>query len=246
MQVYRELRILTARPTPQDETRVPHKLYGVLQASEICSAARWLTLARIAIDEAWQAGKFPIITGGTGLYIKALMDGLSPIPEIPPEMRKQATVLWETQGARALKERDPEMATRLKDADQQRHVRALEVLLATGTSLAHWQSLPRIKAYPDATFDVEYVDVPRDILYARCNARFLAMMHAGALEEAKQLQALKLSDDYPAMRAVGVRELCKHLQGKLSLDEAIQAAQQATRNYAKRQVTWFKNQLKQS
>lgn len=243
MQVYQELRILSARPSVKEEAEAPHKLYGVLPASEPCSAAKWLALAETVIDEVLAAKKLPIVIGGTGLYIKALMEGLSLIPPVPEEWRKEATRLYDVEGEAALLARDPAMAKRLKAGDRQRHIRALAVRLATRKSLSYWQAKSRVKPYPHATFEIEYLNVSREALYRRCDARFLSMMEAGALEEARSLQALGLSNELPAMRAVGVPELIGHLEGKWSLDEAIKRAQQATRNYAKRQVTWFKHQL---
>ena len=243
MQVYQELRILTARPTPEQEAGAPHRLYGVISAREKCSVAKWLGMAKAAIDEAITNKKLPVITGGTGLYIKALMEGLSPIPDIPDSVRSQAEQLWKEQGAAALKDCDAIMTAQLKDADSQRHIRALEVIIATGKSLSYWQNVPRIKPYPDIKFDIKYIDVPRVELYRRCDARFLIMMEEGALEEAKKLHALKLSSDMPATRAVGVRELFLYLEGQYSLEAAVSKVQQSTRNYAKRQVTWFKHQI---
>jgi len=242
MQVYRELRVLTARPSAEEESKAPHLLYGIMPASEPCSAAKWLAQVKVAIDDTLASGKLPIVTGGTGLYLKALKEGLSPIPDIAPAIRTQATELWNTQHSEALRTHDPLIYERLKPGDMQRHIRALEVMLATGKSLAHWQAEPRIKLYPDVTFDSEYIDIPRAELYQRCDARFLIILEAGALEEVQALYALKLSPDLPAMRAVGVPELIAHIEGKWDLDEAKKHAQQATRNYAKRQVTWFKNQ----
>ncbi|HEU5048327.1 MAG TPA: tRNA (adenosine(37)-N6)-dimethylallyltransferase MiaA [Rickettsiales bacterium] len=244
MQVYRELDIVTARPTPEQENIAPHLLYGVLSASEKCSAARWLEMAKQAIDETLAKGKIPLITGGTGLYIKTLIEGLSPIPDVPENCRKQAEMLWREYGAQALAEHDPEMHARLKLGDMQRHIRALGVWLATGKSLAYWQTIPRERPYPDAVFDIKHVELPRDELYRRCDMRFLSMMENGALEEAKALHALNLSSDMPAARAVGVPELFAYLEGKCTLEEAVSKAQQATRNYAKRQMTWFRHQLK--
>jgi tRNA dimethylallyltransferase len=246
MQVYRELRILTARPTTEQEAGVPHYLYGVVPVSEKCSVAKWLELAKEAIDKTITDKKAPIIVGGTGLYIKALMDGLSPVPEVGDNAQRQAANLWKEQGARALKERDSEMSSRLKPGDMQRNIRSLAVLLATGKSLAYWQEFPRIKPYPSARFDIKYLEVPREELYRRCDARFLKMMESGALEEVKKLKVMNPSLDLPAMRAVGVGELFSFLEGEYSLEEAVQKAQQATRNYAKRQMTWFRNQLKKT
>jgi tRNA dimethylallyltransferase len=244
MQVYRELRIITARPTAEEEAQAPHRLYGILPAAKACSAARWLTLAAEAIEAVWKEGKLPVVTGGTGLYLKTLMEGLSAIPDVPQSVREQAAALWASNGAAALRLRDPLMEARLKPNDRQRHIRALEVFLATGKSLAYWQLLERKRPYGDVAFKADYVDVPREELYRRCDARFLTMMKAGALEEVRAFAALKLSPDLPAMHAVGVPELMGYLKGQWSLGEAVAKAQQATRNYAKRQVTWFKHQLK--
>lgn len=243
MQVYAELRVLTARPSVEDEATAPHRLYGVLPASEACSVARWLALAAEAIKETWAESKLPVVTGGTGLYLKALQEGLSPIPDVPTEVRAEATRLYAEQGAGALRERDAAMAETLKDGDSQRHTRALEVWLGTGKSLAYWQQKPREVMFPDAEYSLEVVMQERAELYRRCDARFLMMLEQGALDEVKALQALSLSIDLPAMRAVGVPELLAYLNNEMSLEEATQKAQQATRNYAKRQLTWFKNQL---
>jgi tRNA dimethylallyltransferase len=243
MQVYRELSVLTARPAPEDERRAPHLLYGVLSTTEACSAGRWLELAESAINKTIAEGRLPIVTGGTGLYLKALMEGLSAIPSVPEDARSQAAALWAQEGPAALRERDPHMEKRLRPTDKQRHIRALEILLATGKSLACWQLSERKPPYGSVAFGTELIEVEREELYRRCDARFLAMMEAGALEEARALHALKLSPGLPAMQAVGVPELIGYIEGRWSLDEAISRAQQATRNYAKRQVTWFKHQL---
>lgn len=243
MQVYKELHILTARPGPQDEALVPHALYGVLPAGEACSAARWLQLACLAIRSTWNEGRLPIVTGGTGMYLKTLMEGLSPIPEVPLEVRDEAERLYAEEGAEALKSRDPEMALRLKAGDTQRHTRALSVWIATGKSLLHWQGIPREMKLPQAQFTQEIMQIDRTELYRRCDMRFIMMLEAGAVEEVKTLKNLNLPTSLPAMRAVGVPELMDYLNGKLTLAEATSAAQQATRNYAKRQLTWFRNQL---
>lgn len=243
MQVYAELHVLTARPSAEDERQAPHMLYGVLPASEACSAARWLEMAQEAIKTTAQNGQLPVVTGGTGLYLKALMEGLSPIPDIPGEVRQQATTLYNERGAEALLAHDPVMAARLKPGDTQRHIRALEVIISTGKSLAYWQDIPRVLPFPDAQFNVEQITLPREELYRRCDTRFLTMLEQGAIEEVSALLAQNLSDDLPAMRAVGVPELAAFLRGSITLQEATTQAQQATRNYAKRQLTWFRNQL---
>jgi tRNA dimethylallyltransferase len=246
MQVYRELRIVTARPTAQDEALAPHALYGVLPASEACSAARWLVLAVEEIQKTWQQGRLPVVTGGTGLYLKALQEGLSPIPDVPQEKRTEAMQLYKEQGAGALKERDPAMADRLKEGDTQRHTRALEVWLTTGKSLAYWQEQPRMIPFADTEFSVEVITLDRDELYRRCDARFMVMLEQGALEEVKSLKAQSLSPSLPAMRAVGVPELMAYLDGQRTLDQAAHKARQATRNYAKRQLTWFRHQISEN
>lgn len=243
MQVYSDLSIITARPNTSDEVKAPHLGYGVLPANVACSAQRWLELTIPLIRQAWTENRLPILTGGTGLYIKTLMQGLSPIPDIPDEFRQQAMELYAQQGAEALKARDPEMAARLKEGDTQRHTRALEVMLATGKSLAYWQALPRERTFPDAEFILEQVTVERAELYRRCDARFDAMLQQGAINEVKHLAAQNLSPLLPAMRAVGVPELLCYLRGECSLEDAAIDAKQATRNYAKRQLTWFRNQL---
>lgn len=243
MQVYHEMRILTARPTPVQEAQSPHLLYGIVSAAEKFSVAKWLAAAAMAIKEVQAQNRLAIVTGGTGLYIRALMEGLSPIPSIPPEIRLQAQTIWQQDGANALQRHDPAMAARLKPGDTQRHIRALEVMLATGKSLLYWQAIPRIPPFPDSEFLVDYISVERTELYARCNARFLTMLEGGALEEAGHIKGMGLNPDMPAHRTLGLPELMAFLDDRCSLQEATIKAQQATRNYAKRQITWFNHQL---
>ncbi|MEO5374130.1 MAG: tRNA (adenosine(37)-N6)-dimethylallyltransferase MiaA [Alphaproteobacteria bacterium] len=249
MQVYRELSILTARPTPADEARVPHALYGVLSVAEPCSVARWLALAREAAAAARAAGRLPVFVGGTGLYLRALMVGLSPIPDIPGTVRAAGRALMSDLGAPAfharLAGRDPVMAARLHRSDSQRLVRAWEVLEVTGRSLAVWQDEPPgPDAGPVPGRPLILVRLPpRETLYRACDARFAAMVAAGALDEVRALAALDLPPDLPAMKALGVPELLRHVTGGLGLDEAVSLAQAATRHYAKRQCTWFRHQM---
>jgi tRNA dimethylallyltransferase len=248
MQVYAELRILTSRPSPEEEAAAPHRLYGFRPAAEPYSAALWLADARAALEEAEREGWLPIIVGGTGLYFKALTEGLSEIPEIPPDIRERYRQAAQTEPAEALHaelaRRDPATAARLRPSDPQRIVRALEVLEATGRPLAHWQGakqpplLPLAQAFPIA------LTIPRDELYRRCDARFDAMMAAGAMEEARVIKALCLDPALPAMRAVGLPPLVAHLRGEMSLQEACDAAKTATRNYAKRQITWLRGNFR--
>jgi tRNA dimethylallyltransferase len=251
MQVYAELCILTNRPGPADEARAPHRLFGVVSVREACSAARWRDLALAEIDAAHGAGAVPILAGGSGLYIRALLEGLSPVPEIPPDVRAAARARHGELGGPAfhaeLAERDPATAARLAPGDSQRLLRAWEVMEATGESLADWQRQPP----PDGTDGggayggpilVLALVPPRDQLYAACDARFLAMVEGGALDEARAIHALDLDPTLPAMKALGVPELGRCLNDDCGLDDAIAAAQQATRRYAKRQLTWLRHQ----
>lgn len=246
-QMYRELRVLTARPTPQEEALAPHRLYGLLPASEACSAGKWLGLARMEIDWAHGQGKLPIIVGGTGLYIKALMEGIAQIPEIAPAVRAQATQDYDAMGKEAFAERlkwvDPEFFTRLKVHDRQRLIRAYAVWLGSGKPLSYWQARPSASPYPADMFKLYRIDIPREALYERCDRRFAQMVEEGAMDEVKHLISLNLPPELPVMKSVGVPELAQVLRGQSTLEQAVQAASQATRNYAKRQNTWFRNQF---
>ena len=243
MQVYRELSILTARPGPAELAAAPHRLYGVLPASERCSAGRWCDMARQVMADA--PLKIAIVTGGTGLYLRALSSGLSPIPDIPPAvMRDGVARLVRVGSARLheeLAERDPEMALRLKPNDSQRILRAWVVLETTGRSLADWQREPPAgERAPSLAF---MLMPERRALYAAIDQRFRRMVEEGAMEEARSFLGLRLDSSLPAMKAVGVRELGRHLAGEITLEAAIAAAQQETRRYAKRQITWFRHQM---
>lgn len=243
MQVYRELRILSARPSPEEEGRAPHRLYGVLSAAEPCSAARWRDMAKAEIEAAWAAGRLPIVAGGTGLYLGALTEGLSPIPDVPEAARAEARADLRRLGNAAFHARlaaqDPVMAARLDPGNSQRIVRAWEVLQATGRSLAEWQAMPPQGGLTAPCMTVLLLP-PRRWLYARIDARFLEMIEAGALDEVAALDHMGLAADLPALKALGIPELRRHLRGEMGRDQAILAAQQATRNYAKRQMTWFR------
>ena len=246
LQVYAELRILTARPDAAAEARAPHRLYGVLPAATAASAAWWRQQALSEIAAAHAAGRRAILVGGTGLYIKALIEGLSPVPPADEAARARATALYETLGGvafrDALRSRDPILAERLMAGDRQRLVRAWEVVEATGTPLSAWQALPRDPGHR-LRFALIGLLPERSSLYARIDRRFRAMLDAGALAEAHDFAALGVSTALPANKALGLPELRRHLAGEISLDAAVTAAQQATRNYAKRQMTWFRHQL---
>ena len=244
LQVYRELEILTARPDAAAQARAPHRLYGVLPAAEICSAGRWQALALAEIEAARQAGRLPIVTGGTGLYLQALERGLTAVPDIAEEIRaatrRRHRELGGTAFHAALAARDPQAGARLRPSDSQRLMRAWEVLEATGRSLFDWQrDSPRPPPY---RFLRLALVPPREALYAACDQRFLAMLEAGALAEVERLLALGLAPALPAMKAVGVVELGAYLAGEIPLERAVAQAQQATRRYAKRQYTWLRGQ----
>jgi len=267
MQVYRELRILTARPGADALARAPHRLYGVLPGREPCSAGRWREMALDEIAAARTEGRLPLVVGGTGLYLRALAEGLAPVPNLPEAVREAARARHADLGGAAfhaeLAARDPIMAARLEPGDSQRLIRAWEVLEATGRSLADWQAPSGDGADgapdgpgPDGAPDGAEPDgtpaptrllrlvclPPRPALYAACDARLRAMVENGALEEVRALRALGLDPRLPVMKALGVRELGRHLDGTLSLDDAIAQTRQATRNYAKRQMTWLRTQ----
>ncbi len=247
MQVYRELRVLTARPSPAQERLVPHRLYGTLSAAEACSAARWRALAVAEIDAAQGAGRVPVVVGGTGLYFRALTDGLALVPTVPAPIRARARELHADIGGAAFKarlaERDSAGARRIHGGDSQRLIRAWEVIEATGRSLSDWQARA-----PATTLDAPVLAammVPdRAELHAACDRRVEAMLANGALDEVAALDALGLDDHLPVMKALGLPALRRHLRGDLSRDQATRAVQQATRNYAKRQMTWFRHQMR--
>jgi len=249
MQVYRELAILTARPGPGDLAAAPHHLYGVLSVSERCSAGRWHEMAAAAIADIHKAERLPILVGGSGLYLRALMQGLAAVPPVPETIRAAVGARMTALGPQAmhatLNERDPETAARLAPADRQRIRRALEVLEATGRSLSDWQR-EAASGEPEFDFLAFVVDPPRDALHEACDARFRAMLDAGALDEARAVTALDLPPDRPAVKALGLRELARHLAGECDLETAIAEARAVTRRYAKRQSTWFRNQLSQA
>lgn len=243
MQVYRELRVLTARPSPADEARVPHALYGVRSAAEPGNAAWWRAAALDAMHAARAAGRVPILCGGTGLYLAALAAGLASIPDPGPAARAEARALLDSLGAPGLHARlaaaDPATAAGLRPSDGQRLARAWEVWRGTGRGLAAWQA----EAAPPAPwcFRMVLLDPPRDALRAAIAGRFDAMLDAGALDEVRALLARDLDPALPAMRAHGVPELAAHLRGEWGLDEAARRATLATGQYTKRQATWFRH-----
>ena len=247
MQVYRDLRIITARPSAVEEARVPHRLYGHVDAAENYSVGRWCQDARAALNEVSRQGRLPILVGGTGLYFKALTQGLSAVPPTPPEIRAMVRARCDAEGAAALHaelaRRDPAMAERLKPGDRMRVARALEVLEATGRSLADWHrdGMPAMLD-PDRALKI-FLAVDREELHRRIDARFDTMLAAGALDEVRALSARGLDPMLPAMKAHGVPWLRRHLAGEISLEAAAEGGKQDTRRYTKRQVTWFRHQM---
>ncbi|QPF93481.1 tRNA (adenosine(37)-N6)-dimethylallyltransferase MiaA [Bradyrhizobium commune] len=247
MQVYRDLHIITARPTRAEEARAPHRLYGHVDAAVNFSAGAWVSDAAKALAEAQAQGQMPIFIGGTGLYFKALTAGLSVVSPIPAEVREGVRARLEQNGVEALHaelaRRDPRAAERLNLRDRSRIARALEVVEATGRSLLDWHHEGQPPLLPKDSFRAVFLAPERDELYARIDARFDAMLGAGALKEVERLAARGLDPLLPAMKAHGVPALVRHLRGELGLEEAARVGRADTRHYAKRQFTWFRHQL---
>jgi tRNA dimethylallyltransferase len=247
MQVYRDLRIITARPTAEEERRVPHRLYGHIDAAENFSVGRWCSEIAEVLAATRREARPAIVVGGTGLYFNALTRGLSAIPPIPPQIRSAVRGRLLSDGAEALHaelaQRDPMAAARLMPGDRSRVTRALEVVLATGRSIVQWHEA-NMPASVDAARAAKVFLMPdRDALLRRIDARFDAMMAAGALDEVRALAARRLDPSLPAMKAHGVPWLIRHLNGEIGRDEAIAGGKRDTRQYTKRQATWFRNQL---
>jgi tRNA dimethylallyltransferase len=249
MQVYRDLRIITARPTPDEERRVPHRLYGHVDAAENYSVGRWFGEAAAALADTFGQGRPAIMTGGTGLYFSTLTRGIAAVPPVPAEIRRVVRNRLATEGVAALHQelskRDPATAARLKPGDRARITRALEVVLATGRSLTQWHE-DNMPARLDLAAAAKVFLMPnRDEVGLRIDARFDAMMAAGALEEVRAFAARNLDPNLPAMKAHGVPWLIRHLKGEIAMAEAVAQAKRDTRRYTKRQATWFRNQLPQ-
>jgi tRNA dimethylallyltransferase len=247
MQVYRDLRVITARPAREEEAQVPHRLYGHVDAAVNFSAGHWVVDAAIALAQARAQNRLPIFVGGSGLYFKALTRGLSAVPPIPAEVREGVRARLELGGVEALHaelaRRDQATAERLKPRDRTRIARALEVVEATGRSLTDWHRDGLPPLLPQDQFSALFLAPDRDQLYARIDARFDAMLAAGAPEEVAALAARRLDPLLPAMKAHGVPMLIRHLKGEITLEEAAAIARADTRHYAKRQFTWFRHQL---
>jgi tRNA dimethylallyltransferase len=242
-QVYADLQVLSARPSEPEMQGVPHRLFGAWDGAQACSAADWATAARAEIDTAHAACALPILVGGTGLYIRTLLEGIAPVPAIDPAVRDTVRAMAASEAHAALSHEDPSRAAALNPNDTTRIARALEVVRSTGRTLADWQSERTGGIADRVTLTPLVLLPPRPWLYARCDARFANMLDGGAADEVRALMSRKLDPALPVMRAIGVREVAAWLGGEMTRAEALTAGSQATRNYAKRQFTWFNHQL---
>lgn len=241
-QLYADLAVLSARPDAAEMKGVAHRLFGAWDGAASCSAADWAQAARREIAQAHASGSVPILVGGTGLYIRTLLDGIAPVPEIAPAIRAEVRALPTVEAYAALVSEDPDRAAALSPNDSARIARALEVVRSTGAPLAHWQARREGGIADAVTLHPAILLPPRAALYERCDRRFARMIERGAVEEVRALLARNLDPALPVMKAIGVPELAAFLRGESTLDEAAQAASQATRNYAKRQYTWMRHQ----
>jgi tRNA dimethylallyltransferase len=245
MQIYAGLSVLTAGPSPEEMARAPHHLFGVVDAAVGWSVGRWLEAATAALAEIAARGHPAIVVGGTGLYFRALTHGLADVPPVPETQREISGLLYAARGEaefrEILKPLDPEAEARIEVGDRQRLVRAHAVAIATGKPLTAWQTDTKPALTPGSWKGL-VLDPPRAELYARCDARLAVMIEQGALEEVRAMEARGLDPGLPALKAVGYREFAAHLRGETTLEQALEAARQETRRYAKRQLTWFRNQ----
>ena len=245
MQIYAGLRVLTAGPSREETARAPHHLFEVVDAAVAWSVGRWLEAATTALSEIEARGAPAIVVGGTGLYFRALTNGLADVPPVPETQREISGLLYAARGEEdfreILKPLDPEAEARIETGDRQRLVRAHAVAVATGKSLTAWQTDTKPALAPGSWMGV-VLDPPRAELYARCDARLAVMVEQGALDEVRAMEARGLDPSLPALKAVGYREFAAHLRGETTLEQALEAARQETRRYAKRQLTWFRNQ----
>ena len=241
-QVYRDLPILSAAPTEEDRARVEHRLYGFRDGSDPCSAAEWAELAKAEIEEVQASGRLPILVGGTGLYLRTLLDGIAPVPPIDTDVRKRVRAAGVEANLEELRRADRGAAERLNANDTTRIARALEVVISTGRPLAEWQDRREGGIGECVALRPLALLPPRELQYGRCDARFEAMVGAGAIEEVQTLLSRKIVPSLPVMRAIGVREIAAFLGGEIDREEMVRRGQQSTRNYAKRQYTWFAHQ----
>lgn len=241
-QLYKGMPLLSAAPTKGEMAEAEHRLYGIRDPAEPCSAAEWGAMARKEIASVQASGRLPILVGGTGLYLRTLLDGIAPVPPIDPAIRDRVRSRSVEENSAELAGADPKAAARLGAADTARIARALEVVLSTGKTLAEWQREREGGIAEDIDLRPLILLPPRDWLYERCDARFERMFNGGAVEEVKALIERRLDPSLPAMRAIGVREISAFLADEVSSEQAVSAGSQATRNYAKRQYTWFAHQ----
>lgn len=241
-QVYADLAVLSARPSPGETAGIDHRLFGTWDGAIACSAADWATAAKREIAAVHALGGVPVLVGGTGLYLRTLLDGLAPVPPIDPDVRVRVRALPQAAARLALEQEDPGSAARLAPADRARTQRALEVVRSTGRPILAWRAETAGGIGPHVSLDARILLPDRETLYARCDTRFAQMVERGAVHEVKALLARNLDPALPVMRAIGVPELAGHVRGDLSLHEAVAAGQMATRRYAKRQYTWFRRQ----
>lgn len=242
-QCYADLSIISARPDAQELAQAEHRLYGIWSGDKVASVGDWLDALTPEVEQCWQAGQLPIICGGTGFYLKALMEGLSPIPDTDADIRAELQLLSAEELFELLQESDPEICKTIDRHNRQRLIRAVEVYESTGTPLSQWQAEPKQPPFTQAEFTLEIIDLPREVLYARCDARFDTMLARGAVREVQALLAKNYAAHCPVMKAVGVPEIAAYLRGELSIEEAGTLAKQNTRHYAKRQLTWLRNQM---
>lgn len=250
MQIYTEIPIITAQPTIEEKIRIPHELYGTVSASINGSVSYWLSIVVPVIERVLAQGKVPLLVGGTGMYIKALTEGISPIPEIEEGIRKQVRQQWENLGKEdffaLLEQRDPIMAARLSVGDSQRMMRAMEVVLQTGKSLSQWQKVKGMPYFPQRKIISFFLNADRQKTYDKCKIRFEIMLQNGVLEEIACFKALALDPGLPAMKAHGVPELIAYLNGSMTLQDAVDQAVLNTRHYIKRQFTWQRGQMREA
>lgn len=244
LQIYRDVPVLTAQPTAAERGDIVHHLFGVLPADARGSVGDWARRVQVCLTEIAARGRPVILVGGTGLYMRAVCEGLAPIPAISDAIREAVSARYDGLGPETFRSHllaaDPAMA-RLEPNDRQRHIRAMAVYEATGRPLSDWQDEPG-EPLVQAVRARIILEPPRDALYARCDGRFLQMLEAGALDEARRLRGAALAPDLPVMKALGLRELIAHISAEISLEAAIESAQMQTRRFAKRQLTWFRNQ----
>jgi tRNA dimethylallyltransferase len=246
MQVYTEIPILSAQPSLSEQAAVSHHLYGHVPITTRMNASQWAAQAIVEIRAAFTKGQQPILVGGSGLYLKTLLEGLSPIPDVPPAIRHDVTALYDTLGPqefhRALAQIDPELAARLHPTDRQRCIRAREVFEASGKPLSQWQAKAKAPLAPDLTYRLAVLLPDREWLHDRINQRFDVMLRMGAIDEARAIHVRQLDSTLTGMQALGLQSLCDYLDDRLTLLEAIDQGQTLSRQFAKRQYTWFRGQ----